>query len=484
LLVGAIVMARRFERLPTANVGLLLPASVACDTMLLGLYLAGKLPIPLNWTTGPAYIQHAVRLTGVTHVITSWRMRDRMGLTIEGVQFLDVEDLQKEVGLFEKASTLLAVRLMPGRVRKQIPRPQPDAAAAILFTSGSEKAPKAVPLTHRNIIADHRGALAALRPTRNDSLLGFLPVFHSFGFTVTGLLPLLGGIRVVHHPDPTDSTALAHKASSYRPTFVIGTASFIEHLFDRAGPGELDSLRIVLVGAEICPPSLFEKGRRVVPMAHLLEGYGITECSPVVAVNRPDANRPGTVGQPMAGVEVCVVDLETGERVPTGNMGMLLVGGPTVFPGYLGEEVSPFVERQGKRWYVTGDLAEIDPDGFIHFRGRLKRFLKAGGEMISLPALEEPFTLRYPADEKGPRVAVEGVETEGGRNIVLFTTEPMTLKEANTRLIEAGFRGVMRLDGVRPLGEIPVLGTGKIDYRRLRAMIPSQNRAIVSSPPE
>jgi long-chain-fatty-acid--[acyl-carrier-protein] ligase len=160
-------------------------------------------------------------------------------------------------------------------------------------------------------------------------------------------------------------------------------------------------------------------------------------------------------------------------------MGMLLVSGPSVFPGYLGDEASPFVERQGKRWYVTGDLVEIDPDGFIHFRGRLKRFLKAGGEMISLPALEEPFALRYPPDEDGPRVAVEGVESENGRDIVLFTTEAITLKEANARLIEAGFRGVMRLDEVRRLDKIPRLGTGKIDYRRLRDMIATPSRAVM-----
>jgi long-chain-fatty-acid--[acyl-carrier-protein] ligase len=477
LLAGTLVMARRFARLPAANIGLMLPASVACDTMLLGLCLAGKLPVLLNWTTGPANLRHAAQLTGLTHVVTSWRLRDRLGLAIEGVQFLDVEDLRQQVGWFERLRTMLAVRLLSGRVRSRVPRALPDATAAILFTSGSEKAPKAVPLTHRNILANHRSALIALGPTSRDSVLGFLPMFHSFGFTVTGLLPLLAGVRVVHHPDPTDAAALARKVAAYRPTFVLGTPTFIEHLFERARPGELDSLRIVLVGAEKCPPGLFEKAQCAVPRAHLLEGYGVTECSPVIAVNRPEADRPGSVGRAMPDVEVCVVDLETGQGLPPGKMGMLLVSGPSVFPGYLGDEASPFLEREGKRWYVTGDLVEVGPDGFIHYCGRLKRFLKAGGEMISLPALEEPFAVRYPPGEDGPRVAVEGVETEDGREIVLFTTEPLTLKEANGRLIEAGFRGVMRLDAVRRLDKIPVLGTGKTDYRSLRAMIATPTRA-------
>jgi long-chain-fatty-acid--[acyl-carrier-protein] ligase len=474
LLVGALVMARRFVKLPAANVGLLLPASVACDTMLLGLYLAGKLPVLLNWTTGPANLGHAVRLTNLTHVVTSKRLRDHLGMVIEGVEFLDVEDLHQHVGWFERLRALLTARFLPGSIRRNMPPMAPDAPAVILFTSGSEKAPKAVPLTHRNILCNQRSVLEAFATTSRDAALGFLPMFHSFGFTVTGLLPLLAGVRVVRHADPTDAAGLARKVAAYRPTLIAGTPIVIEHLFEHVRPGELDSLRLIVVGAEKCPLALFEKARQVVPTAHLLEGYGVTECSPVVAVNRPEANRPGTVGQPFPGVEVCVVDLETNETLPPGKMGMLLVSGPSVFPGYLGDEKSPFVERQGKRWYVTGDLVMIDKDGFIHFRGRLKRFLKAGGEMISLPALEEPFARLYPPMEQGPRVAVEGVEADGERRIVLFTTEPITLKDANALLQKEGYHGVMRLDEVRLVEKIPVLGTGKTDYRRLREMLAAE----------
>ena len=213
----------------------------------------------------------------------------------------------------------------------------------------------------------------------------------------------------------------------------------------------------------------------------MLEGYGITECSPVVSVNPPDANRPGTVGKPLPGVEVCVVDLESDRTLPPGQMGMLLVSGPTIFPGYLGYDgPSPFRERDGKRWYVTGDLVEIDATATSTSRGRLKRFLKAGGEMISLPALEEPFVRRYPPTEDGPRVAVEGVEIEdGGRRIVLFTTEEISLREANAVLLREGFRGVMRLDEVRRVDSLPVLGTGKTDYKVLRAQIAAKDAAAM-----
>ena len=218
LLAGALVMARRFKRLPEVNVGLMLPASVACDMMLLGLLLAGKRPVLLNWTTGPANLQHAVRLTGLAHVISSWHLRDRLSLTIEGVQFLDVEDLApgRSAGSSESARSWRCTGC-PDAVRRRVPQALPDDHAAILFTSGSEKAPKAVPLTHRNILANQASAVAALGPTARDSILSFLPMFHSFGFTVTGLLPLLAGVRMVHHADPTDSAALARKVAAYRP---------------------------------------------------------------------------------------------------------------------------------------------------------------------------------------------------------------------------------------------------------------------------
>jgi long-chain-fatty-acid--[acyl-carrier-protein] ligase len=478
LLVGALLMARRFGKLPGSNVGLMMPASVGGDIALLGLYLAGKLPVLLNWTTGPANLEHAARLLQLTHVITSRAFIDRTGIEVKGTQYVYLEDIRQGIGTWEKLRTLLGVRLFPGSVRAGTPRPKPDDYAVVLFTSGSERAPKAVPLTHRNSLSDQRAGLAVIGLTRHDAALSFLPMFHSFGLTVTTLLPLLSGLRLLHHPDPTDSGRLARKTGAYKATVLVGTPTFAAHILDRADPGELDSLKQIVVGAEKCPPSLFERAARVAPRAVVLEGYGITECSPCVSINRPDRHRAGTLGLALPGVELLVVDLETDEPVPTDKMGMLLVSGPTVFPGYLGYDgPSPFRERDGKRWYVSGDLVSIDADGFIHFCGRLKRFIKAGGEMISLPALEEPLTRRYPPKEKdGPRVAVEGVEQPGGRLIVLFTTEALDLDEANHLLWEEGFRGPWRLDEVRRVKAIPVLGTGKTDYKVLRQWVTEGER--------
>ena len=339
-----------------------------------------------------------------------------------------------------------------------------------------------MPLTHANLLSCLRAVMAVMGVTSEDVLLGFLPAFHSFGLTITTLLPLLTGVRVVHHPDPTDAANLVHKIAAYGVTVLVGTPTFVSYIVERAKPGSLPSLRLVVVGAEKCPPALFERCRQAAPRATVVEGYGITECAPVVSVNPPSAPKPGSIGQPLPGVDVRVVDLENEKVLPAGRTGMIQVHGPTVFPGYIGHDgASPFIEDEGKRWYVTGDLGELDGDGYLWFRGRLKRFLKAGGEMISLPAVEEPFARLYPPTrEGGPRVAVEGVEHERGRWIVLFTSERLVLRDANALLLREGFHGVMRLDEVRSVERIPVLGTGKTDYKQLRALalerVPSDGR--------
>jgi long-chain-fatty-acid--[acyl-carrier-protein] ligase len=409
---------------------------------------------------------------GVKHVVTSRAFVDRIGVRPEGWEYVYLEDLRKSVSRFELLRTLLAVRFLPRVVRRRVPNVRPQQHAVVLFTSGTERAPKTVPLTHDNILSDLRGGVAFFGVTRRDSLLGFLPPFHSFGLSVGMLLPLLTGLRVVHHPDPTDAARLVQKIVAFGPTLLLGTPTFFSYILDRAREGQLASLRLIVLGAEKCPESLRRRSADLVPGATITEGYGITECSPVVSVNRPESNRPGTVGQPLPGVEVCVVDPDTGRTLELGQVGLLLVSGPMVFPGYLAYDgPSPFQVRDGKRWYVTGDLAEVDRDGYIRLAGRLKRFLKAGGEMISLGALEEPFTRLYPPTPEGPRVAVEGVETANGPQIALFSTEAINLRDANAVLEREGFRGVMHLSQTRRLETIPVLGTGKTDYKVLRAML-------------
>jgi long-chain-fatty-acid--[acyl-carrier-protein] ligase len=476
LLTGARLMAKRFAPLPGEAVGLMLPASVAADISFLALLWAGKLPVLLNWTTGPVNLNHAARVMGLKRVIASRKFIDRIGIRIEGVDYVFLEDIRADIGKLEALTTLLGIRFFPRSLLATLPKYEPHQPAVVLFTSGSEKAPKAVPLTHRNLGADIRGGASALAFHRRDILLGFLPPFHSFGLAANMVLPLLGGMRVVHHADPTDASGLVRKIAAYKPTLLFTTPTFFNYILNAAKPGDLASLRIVITGAEKCPESLTARAKEKAPGALLIEGYGITECSPVVSVGRPGRIRPGTIGEPLDGVQVLVVDPDSMQTLPSGQRGLLLVHGDTIFPGYLHYDgPNPFHEHNGKRWYITGDLTSVDVDGFIHFAGRLKRFIKAGGEMISLPALEEPLAAAHPPGENGPQVAVEGIETDGGRKIVLFTTTDLKLADANALLTQAGFRGIMRLDEVRKIEKLPLLGTGKIDYKVLRAQITAGN---------
>lgn len=476
MLTGARLMAKRFITLPGEAVGLMLPASVAADTAFMALLWARKLPVLLNWTTGPVNLNHAAKVMRIRRVITSRKFIDRLGVKIEGVEYVFLEDLRKSIGKPEAVATLLGIRFFPGKVLAGLPPIDPNDTAVVLFTSGSEKAPKAVPLTHRNILTDVEAGASALAFKRGDILLGFLPPFHSFGLSGNIVLPLVGGVRVVHHADPTDAAGLVRKIAAYKPTLLLTTPTFFSYILNAAAgrPSDLASLRVIVTGAEKCPDTLFARAKEITPHAILSEGYGITECAPVVSVSRHDNLRPGTIGQPLEGVEVLVVDPDSMKPLPTGQRGLLLVHGATIFPGYLHYDgPSPFHEHDDKRWYITGDLARVDAEGFIHFAGRLKRFLKAGGEMISLPAIEEPLASAHPPGENGPQVAVEGIETPTGRRIVLFTTTELKLAEANALLTKAGFRGIMRLDEVRHVDKLPLLGTGKIDYKVLRAEIVS-----------
>jgi acyl-CoA synthetase (AMP-forming)/AMP-acid ligase II/1-acyl-sn-glycerol-3-phosphate acyltransferase/acyl carrier protein len=478
VLVGALLLSRELEGIAAPNVGLMLPAGVAMDTLLMACYLAGKLPVVMNWTTGPANLAHAAKLTGLTHVVTSKRFVDRANVTVEGAQYVFLEDVRTRMGRMRKLRALLSVTLWPGRLLRRVAGVDPDRPAVVLFTSGSEKAPKAVPQTHRNILSNIASILGSFEIHADDILVGFLPAFHSFGLTATAILPLLTGIRAVYHPDPTDAAAIARKIAGYKATLICGTPTFLSYILQRATPEDLQSIRLAVAGAEKCPEALFERAAQMMPRLQLLEAYGITECSPAVTGNRPGRSKRGSLGLPLPGITVRVVDIDSQEPVATGQMGMLWVAGPNVFPGYMGEAPHPFVERDGQRWYVTGDLGKIDEDGYVWFLGRLKRFLKAGGEMISLPAIEEPLACRYPPTENGPQVAVEGVEKEDGRRIVLFTTVEMSLRQGNEILQGSGLRGIFRLDEVRRVEKIPTLGTGKTDYRVLRSWIVATQAAV------
>ena len=466
------VLSKHIEAMDGQNVGIMMPASVGGATLYLATLFAGKTPAMINWTLGPGSLAHCVRSAGIKTILTSRMLLGR--LESQGVVFGEVkdtmvfvEDIRKTIGRAEKVSAVFATSFGWRALRQRAER-TPETAV-ILFTSGSENVPKAVPLTHQNILTNVADIYERFTIGRPDSLLGMLPPFHSFGLTALVGLPFALGLRVVYSPDPTDGATLAALSEAYRPTLLAGTPTFLEGIARASAGDEMRSLRLVISGAEKCSPRVYEILEQHCPHTTVLEGYGATECSPVIAVNHEDDPRAYTIGRPLASVQHAIVDPAMRRRVPTGWQGMLLVRGPSVFDGYLNYDgPSPFVTFEGESWYRTGDLVTEDTEGVLTFAGRLKRFVKLGGEMISLPAIEAALEAQFVGGhDEGPVLAVTSARDADTAEIVLFAATPVDRESANRAIREAGLSGLHNVRRVIRVDELPTLGSGKVDYRAL-----------------
>ncbi len=475
LVTALLVLVPRFATLEGERLGIMLPASFAADLAWLGVLFAGRAPVMVNWTVGAGVMTRSLDAIGVKRVLTSRQLVAKlkgMGINLAQVEgrFDYLEDMGQAVTLPEKLGAALRARLgLWGALR----RTPPSAVAVILFTSGSEALPKAVPLTHANLLANLRATLSFISLRRSDSLLGMLPPFHSFGLTVTMAAPLCAGLRVVHHPNPLEAGVLAALTARFRVSIILGTPTFLAGIARAAKPSELESVRLAVTGAEKCPDRVYALVKEKAPHAVVVEGYGITECSPIVAANSDRDPRPGSIGKVLPNVEWVIADEAFSRALPADETGLLLVRGPSIFGGYLNKDApNPFVTFAGKEWYNTGDLVSVATDGVLTFRGRKKRFVKIGGEMVSLPAVEEALERALPpaaakAAEKGPVLAVAATKDEARPELVLFATFDWDRAAANDAIAAAGLSPIHNLRRVERVEELPLLGSGKTDYRAL-----------------
>ncbi len=474
VLTGILALRPHFAALEGRYVGLMLPATAGASTLYLTLLFAGKIPVMVNWTVGSRNLVHGLDLLGVKHVITAAQLVSKVesqGTDLSGIRnrFVLLEDLGRRLGKGAKLVALIKAYINWSELLlAEVPE-----TAVVLFTSGSESLPKAVPLTHGNLLGNVRDLATFFSFSPDERMIGILPPFHSFGLTCTVILPFCNGFRVVYHPNPTEGLALARITEAYGVTMLVGTPTFLQGITRAAKDDQLRSLRTVITGAEKCPESLYEVLGRRWPKLTVQEGYGITECSPVVCGNTEDDPRHGSIGVMMASVEHAIVDLDAGERVEPGKAGMLLVRGPSIFGGYLHYDgPSPFQEFEGKSWYRTGDLVRQEPDGILYFTGRLKRFVKLGGEMVSLPAVEEALLARFGhEDDEEIILAVEATPVESNPELVLFTLRDIPREAANAAIRDAGLSPIHNIRLVKKVEKIPVLGTGKTDYRALKGML-------------
>jgi acyl-[acyl-carrier-protein]-phospholipid O-acyltransferase/long-chain-fatty-acid--[acyl-carrier-protein] ligase len=428
-------------------------------------------------------VQSAVRQCGIRHVLTSRLFTDKVQLDAgPGVEVVYLDDYRARITRWERTRAYLSVLLLPGFVQERwvlgLGGHTAGDLATVIFSSGSTGEPKGVMLTHGNIAANAESMIQAIDPGPRDRLLGILPFFHSFGYTVTLWVPLQVGASVVYHANPLQAREIGELCRRWRCTIFLTTPTFLRSYLKRCDPGDFASLRLLMCGAEKLPQPLAEEFRAkfgILP----LEGYGCTELSPVVAANVPDwqqgavrqvGHKPGTIGLPLPGVAARIADRATLEPLPPGREGLLLVYGANVMKGYLGrEDLTRCKLADG--WYLTGDLARIDEDGFLTITGREERFAKVGGEMVPLERVEEELHHILNTNERTVVVTAIPDERKGERLVVLHLplngTDPQHLWQQLSR------RGLPNLylpsqRDFYQVPELPVLGTGKLDLKKCK----------------
>jgi acyl-[acyl-carrier-protein]-phospholipid O-acyltransferase/long-chain-fatty-acid--[acyl-carrier-protein] ligase len=479
-LIGARLLAGWVRRHTAGEsmVGLLLPASVGGALANIAASLAGKVPVNLNFTSGPDAMRLAIERCGIKTILTSRVFLSRAGLEeLPGMVFL--EELRKTFTAFQKTSALLSSFLLPARLLEwhHARNQKPDDLATVIFSSGSTGAPKGIMLSHHNIVSNIEGIEQVFQFTPADRIMGVLPLFHSFGFTGTLWLPLIAGFGAVYHPNPTDSRIIGETVKKYGATLFISTPTFYAGYMRRCSAEEFASLRYVIAGAEKLREPI-ARGYKEKYGIEILEGYGCTELAPVVSVNVPDViydnekqvgSKPGTVGHPIPGVVVKVIDPDSGGPLPYGAQGMLLAKGGNLMLGYLGQpELTAEAIHDG--WYITGDIASLDEDGFIRITDRVSRFSKIGGEMVPHVKIEE--AINEILGSAASAVTAIADARRGEKLVVFYSANGITSHELWEKLNQSELPKlwIPKREDLHPIDSLPLLGSGKVDLKRVKAM--------------
>jgi acyl-[acyl-carrier-protein]-phospholipid O-acyltransferase/long-chain-fatty-acid--[acyl-carrier-protein] ligase len=496
LLVGADLMAWQLCNVlarDEKHVGVLLPNVNATPVVLFSLWSLGKEPAIFNFSTGPAIMLACAQLAGVKQIVTSRAFLERAKLDVSalaqaGIEFVYLEDIRARISGGAKLRALLKQTIAPGLTCAPV---DPNSTAVILFTSGSEGVPKGVELTHRNVLANLRQMLAVTDLTDKDKLFNAMPLFHSFGLTVGTLLPLVRGMSVFIYPSPLHYRVVPAAFYHADCTIMLGTNTFLNGYARKANPYDFRSLRYMFAAAE----KLQEATATVWAQrfgVRVLEGYGATECAPCVSVNTPLQAKYGSGGRIMPGMEYRTEPVEgislegRAPRVPDSNdqngtrvtrpsnenVGRLFVRGPNVMKGYLNADANAkFLSLGG--WYDTGDIVRVDSDGYVFIQGRLKRFAKISGEMVSLTAVEDALAGAFPQYGLRCQTAViaRPDEDKGEKLIAISNEARLTLDEVRAAIKAKGLPNIAVPREVKFVPEIPKLGTGKTNHRELEKLV-------------
>jgi acyl-[acyl-carrier-protein]-phospholipid O-acyltransferase/long-chain-fatty-acid--[acyl-carrier-protein] ligase len=484
LMVGADVLAHALRGTVTGGerVGLLMPNVNATPVVILALWRLGKVPAMLNFSSGTPTMLACAELAGLKHIVTSRAFLERTRLNADdfvkaGLSLIYLEDVRAGITGSRKFLTLLRHFFIPESVIRS--SPSAGSTAVIVFTSGSEGVPKGVELTHGNILANIRQMLAVTDLTDRDRLFNCLPLFHSFGLTTGAFLPLVRGIYVFLYPSPLHYRMVPSVLYDRDCTVFISTNTFLSGYARKAHPYDFRSIRVLFAAAEKLQEATALAWSQKYGV-RILEGYGATECAPCLSVNTPLEPCYGSVGRLLPGMEH---KLEPVEGVAGG--GRLFVRGPNVMKGYLNAEANAKFQALGG-WYDTGDIVSVDAEGYLHILGRLKRFAKVSGEMVSLTAVEDALAGAFPHYGLHCQIAViTRPEENKGEALIAVTNEPkLTLDEIRDAIKAKGLTNLSAPREIKVVKEIPKLGTGKVNHRELQALMESpSNPPAPPTPP-
>jgi acyl-[acyl-carrier-protein]-phospholipid O-acyltransferase/long-chain-fatty-acid--[acyl-carrier-protein] ligase len=465
-LLASLILARRFKKLERGRIGVMLPTSSAGGLAVIAALMADRTPVMLNYSTGAEKnCLYAQEQCDFRVIVTAKALLEKTGCK-QMPNMVFIEDILGALGTFEKTLAFVKSKLPVSLLKRATGKSNPDSPAVILFTSGSEKEPKVVQLTQHNILSNIDSFSQMMDIYEMDNLLAVLPYFHVFGLTINLWTPLCLGMTSITYANPLEFKTIAKIIREDKPQLLVGTPLFLEGYVKQSEPGDFASIKLAVSGADRCPDHL----RALYKEKHdieIIEGYGTTETSPVISANPRGANKPGSIGTPIPGTKIRIENLDSGEDCPAGETGKILVKGDGVMQGYLNDlEESSLRLKSG--WYDTGDLGYLDEDGYLWHKGRLKRFVKIGGEMVSLVMVEETMNDLTPIEIEC--CAVELPDAKRGSKIVGVTNTEIDKQDLNKRLSKTLPNLALPKKYVH-VPEFPRMGSGKTDFRTLTEIV-------------
>lgn len=461
MLIASLILKEHVGKIKGRYIGILLPTSMGCMLGILSTLMNGKIPVMINYSTGAIdNCLYAREKCSFKTILTSRKLLEKLNLApIDHMIF--VEDILAKVTIVSKLKAA-ALSKLPFPLLKNMVHSGPlEEISVILFTSGSEKEPKAVQLSHRNILHNIDAIPQLVTLDHNDVFISMLPLFHVFGLTTNFWLPALLGATMVTYPNPLEYKTISELVRQYKVTFMTATPTFFYGYLQKSQPGDFTSIRLAIAGADKLPDKVYE-GFLKKHNISIFEGYGTTETSPVISTNYPGHHKPGSIGKPIPGVYVRVQDINTDKVLGPNQEGKILVKGDMVMEGYLGDiEETSLRIRNG--WYDTGDIGVIDDDGYLWHRGRLKRFVKVGGEMVSLVKVEDVLSHLLPedviccvVDVPNPTKGADVVAAVANGNFDMHKVLKQLKKELPSIAVPRQFYVIE---------DIPMMASGKVNFR-------------------